>query len=782
MATPLNVIAIRGPQPWMKEWKARYGLVADQPAKYNLPGNVRTNSPGEGQRIRGNSDLEKKLTNKPGSADYADRYKATYAAALNDYKISPVPSDNHVKLLSLAFNYLLTSDTASGNYVKAELIAQANEPTTQFDNRTKFPLGASSDNGPAFATGEWLTRLLQCYACVWDLCSGSERTFLNGWFENAANYIKSNPEKIMNEKFGSNWHGENPSYALTTAATNSQKTEGELMYFGGPKARHLAKQLNNRMSSMVQYVGLWGVFSNNTGYMSFAEDYFKAWLVHAVYPTGDVGEFHRGVTDTNKEVPYKGPGYAWGAVYHYARVSLALDIVGRPMLKNFSTLVGRNETVVAPGGTPKSLALVTKRLLNITNNTPKLYATKANPTDKDAMDGRNARTLTAPRNNVNFVAAFLVNALLRDSSITAAITALGFPSSVNSIGNLQRDSWGGNGSLVPSLPLQFDSVPSYDSLIAPSNVAITSPSSTSVNVSAVQEDDRITSYVIQSSLDGAIWTDRGTLGVTGNSITGTATGLSSGTAYLFRIKAVGPSFLAQPTVYSAQKSQSTTGGTPAPASPSNLVVSFKGKNKVKGTFTDNSTTETGFRVESSTNGGAWTTLQTLSANDTDFLDNTYVKGTRRQYRVVAFLDAVNSQPGNVAEVNLPVGPYKLNAFASASGAEGSPTYVASKALEEGDGLANRWLSPNTSEPKTLTVTIGNEMLIGRVVYSKGRPDGPRNTKFGMIVQGDGDTLRTIDSDTLTMTYEDTLAEPASEVVFTISDPGQYALNVNLFDE
>lgn len=54
-----------------------------------------------------------------------------------------------------------------------------------------------------------------------------------------------------------------------------------------------------------------------------------------------------------------------------------------------------------------------------------------------------------------------------------------------------------------------------------------------------------------------------------------------------------------------------------PNPPSNMVIVYSGAGTtINYSFTDNSTDETGFRVEYSLNGGAWTFAETLSANDT----------------------------------------------------------------------------------------------------------------------------------------------------------------------
>ncbi len=64
-------------------------------------------------------------------------------------------------------------------------------------------------------------------------------------------------------------------------------------------------------------------------------------------------------------------------------------------------------------------------------------------------------------------------------------------------------------------------------------------------------------------------------------------------------------------------------------------------------WTDNSSNESGFRIERKTNsGGTWATLQTVSANTTSFTDASIVSFEHYYYRVVAVNGALSSNPSN----------------------------------------------------------------------------------------------------------------------------------------
>src|SRR5439155_17878484 len=77
------------------------------------------------------------------------------------------------------------------------------------------------------------------------------------------------------------------------------------------------------------------------------------------------------------------------------------------------------------------------------------------------------------------------------------------------------------------------------------------------------------------------------------------------TSYAYEVVATNPggdSAIAGP--------KSVTTPAPPPAAPTNLAAAALSATSVKLTWTDNSTTETGFKILRSTNGGAFTLLPT----------------------------------------------------------------------------------------------------------------------------------------------------------------------------
>ena len=95
-------------------------------------------------------------------------------------------------------------------------------------------------------------------------------------------------------------------------------------------------------------------------------------------------------------------------------------------------------------------------------------------------------------------------------------------------------------------------------------------------------------------------------------------------------------------------------GTTLPSRPGFLSVTpGTGSNSL--TWSDNSSTETGFQIDRSVNGGAWTMLTTVAANTKSYADNSVSVGSTYTYRVCATSAAGNSTWTTLAIV-APAGP------------------------------------------------------------------------------------------------------------------------------
>jgi hypothetical protein len=128
-------------------------------------------------------------------------------------------------------------------------------------------------------------------------------------------------------------------------------------------------------------------------------------------------------------------------------------------------------------------------------------------------------------------------------------------------------------------------------------------------------------------------------------------GLSPSTTYYYRVRSYDESVHSS---YSA-----VAGGTTSLVAPSGLSATPISASQVDLAWTDNSTGETGFRVQVSINGtSGWSTIATTAANATTYSDTTVLPLVTYYYRVLAITATTASSPSNVAAAEVPA---ELNA-------------------------------------------------------------------------------------------------------------------------
>lgn len=102
-------------------------------------------------------------------------------------------------------------------------------------------------------------------------------------------------------------------------------------------------------------------------------------------------------------------------------------------------------------------------------------------------------------------------------------------------------------------------------------------------------------------------------------------------------------------------------------SPSGLTATAQSKNNISLAWSDNSTGEDGFHIESSSNGTNWSSLVTLGSNVTAYNNINLLPDSTWYYRVRAFEAAENSAWSNTANATTfdssPAAPTGLNATA-----------------------------------------------------------------------------------------------------------------------
>ncbi len=96
----------------------------------------------------------------------------------------------------------------------------------------------------------------------------------------------------------------------------------------------------------------------------------------------------------------------------------------------------------------------------------------------------------------------------------------------------------------------------------------------------------------------------------------------------------------------------TQTGSTLPAAPSNLVATAASASQINLTWTDNSTNETGFKIERclALNCTNFAQIATIGANVRTYSDTGLLRGRRYRYLVRAYNAVGNSAYSNIGEV------------------------------------------------------------------------------------------------------------------------------------
>jgi hypothetical protein len=177
----------------------------------------------------------------------------------------------------------------------------------------------------------------------------------------------------------------------------------------------------------------------------------------------------------------------------------------------------------------------------------------------------------------------------------------------------------------------------------PTNLTATAASSTQINLAWSDRSNNETGFRVERSADGTTFTQ---IAAVGTNITKYAnTGLSGSTKYYYRVRAYNSSG-------NSAYSNTATATIGLPAAPTNLTASEVGNSgQVDLRWRDNSSNETGFQVERSTNGSTFDIITTTAANVTSYRDSSGDKRQRYYYRVAA-----KSKVGLSAYSNIAVKP------------------------------------------------------------------------------------------------------------------------------
>ena len=180
----------------------------------------------------------------------------------------------------------------------------------------------------------------------------------------------------------------------------------------------------------------------------------------------------------------------------------------------------------------------------------------------------------------------------------------------------------------------------------PGSLTATAVSTTQINLAWIDNSTNETGFRIERSTDNVNFAQIASVGA--NIEAYSNTGLAGSTTYYYRVRATNTT---GNSAYSNTANATTQGISPN--APSGLTAIAVAKNRINLAWTDQSSNETGFKIERSTNGTSFTQIATVAANVTTYA-STGLKGNRKYYyRVRAYNGTGNSAYSNVASATTP---------------------------------------------------------------------------------------------------------------------------------
>jgi hypothetical protein len=400
---------------------------------YRVQGDVRTNSPGDWDRI---SRYATVFYNNPTAEQWT-------GSNLNPVDIggdgcvtgtSAAPNDNP-GIAQYAMNaafYIMVNPGDSraatiASALRTFLLASATGSRLQFGNTALWCVPPLGDT-PVFLMGAWMVRMIHTYdyLLIYDATTGrttlssSDKTTLNAWFNAAGQFYKNMFIKRENVAFVNAAAG---NYTFTGTANADCTQNGSVTYIiydGGPTSTLFHDYWNNRNSHDILVAGLAGILTQDTALTQTAIRFAKEVLTYVTAPDGTSFELSRAEPLNNE------PNLGW----RYAGVTLALMVEladalarnGDTSLYDWSTTLSVTKGTsgcVLTNTTTKTLKSIITTYIKYADHTILRYSNGYNGQSNYIIDADNALT---GQNAVHYLWGLLGNLYWRDTYIKQMYT------------------------------------------------------------------------------------------------------------------------------------------------------------------------------------------------------------------------------------------------------------------------------------------------------------------------------------------------------------------------
>ncbi len=180
---------------------------------------------------------------------------------------------------------------------------------------------------------------------------------------------------------------------------------------------------------------------------------------------------------------------------------------------------------------------------------------------------------------------------------------------------------------------------------APTSATATSVSESQIDLKWTDTSASETGFTIERATNNTFTANLTTFTVGANVLAFGDSGLSSSTAYFYRVRATN-SAGASPNSNTATATTKAASGIVA---PSNLLLTVATNQQINLNWTDNSSNETGFKIERKTGiNGTWAQIATVGAGVTTYSNTGLTAATLYYYRVRANTATANSSYTNYA--------------------------------------------------------------------------------------------------------------------------------------